>query len=94
MEHTTADDQPARRERIGGHAWVRTVGLVGSGLVAGGILAGTMTATAAEETATPETSQEQATVAPEDCPEGAGGSVLPGGGTDAVTPESSASSAA
>ena len=87
MDDTTGS-QPQVRERVGSHAWVRTVGLVGSGLVAGGILAGTLTATAATDegtTSTPSVTQEQGTTtedgtttdgttAPEDCPEGAGGS--------------------
>jgi len=84
------EEQPARRERVGGRAWVRTVGLVGGGLMAGGILAGTLTANAATDDSTtspPSVTQEEGTTtdgttAPEDCPEGAGG---PGGGT--TTPD-------
>ena len=92
MDDTTGS-QPQLRERVGSHAWVRTVGLVGSGLVAGG----TLTATAATDegtTSTPSVTQEQGTTtedgtttdgttAPEDCPEGAGGSgTSPDGSTD------------
>ena len=81
-----ATDQPARRERVGGHAWVRTVGLVGGGLLAGGILAGTFSASAAttdeSTTSPPSVTQEEGTTtdgttAPEDCPDGAMGG--PGG---------------
>jgi hypothetical protein len=70
--------QPPQRERIGSRAWVRTVGLVGGGLVAGGILAGTLSANAATDSTTsvPSYSTEDGatsgSVAPEDCPEGAG----------------------
>jgi cytoskeletal protein RodZ len=93
------EEQPAKRERVGSHAWVRTVGLVGGGLMAGGILAGTLTANAATDegtTSPPSVSQEEGTTtddgttAPEDCPEGARG---PRGGTgtppDSTTPDSS-----
>jgi hypothetical protein len=54
------EERPARRERIGPRAWVRTAGLVGGGLVAGGILAGTLTADAATDdggTSTPDSGQ-------------------------------------
>ena len=50
-----ADDleqQPQVRERVGRHAWVRSVALVGGGLVAGGIVAGTLSANAATDTNT------------------------------------------
>jgi hypothetical protein len=88
MDDST-DQQPTRRERVGGHAWVRTVGLVGGGLLAGGILAGTFSASAAttdEGTTTPPsvTQQEEGattdgTTAPEDCPDGGtGGRGTPG----------------
>jgi hypothetical protein len=89
MEDTT---QPAHRERIGSRAWVRTVGLVGSGLVAGGILAGTMTANAATDdgsTSTPSVTQEQSTTqdgaTPEDCPEGTGTAPDSSADTDPTT---------
>jgi LytS/YehU family sensor histidine kinase len=45
MDDTTTEEHP-RRERMGSHAWVRTVSLVGGGLLAGGIVAGTLTANA------------------------------------------------
>jgi hypothetical protein len=90
------EQQPARRERVGSHAWVRTVGLVGGGLMAGGILAGTLTANAATDegtTSPPSVSQEEGTTTddgttvPEDCPDGARG---PRGGTG-TTPDSTPS---
>ena len=60
----TDDDiqQPAKRERIGHRAWIRSTAMVGGGLIAGGILAGTLTANAATDdgsTSTPSTTQEQ-----------------------------------
>ena len=60
----TDDDiqQPAKRERIGHRAWIRSTAMVGGGLIAGGILAGTLTANAATDdgsTSAPSTNQEQ-----------------------------------
>ena len=85
-----AVEQPDRRERVGSRAWVRTVGLVGSGLVAGGIMAGTLTATAATDegsTSTPSVTQEEAAAAdsttPGDCPQE--------GGTQGTAPDRSSS---
>jgi hypothetical protein len=81
MDENVEEQQPARRERVGSRAWVRTVGLVGGGLMAGGILAGTLSANAATDDGTASSTsvtQEDGTTStattPADCPEGAGAS--------------------
>ncbi len=46
------DQQPARRERIGGHAWVRTLGLVAGGTLSDGATARRRDGTTTDEDAT------------------------------------------